>query len=353
MSIALDRYGDTGADTWSSPPDVEPPREPEASHFPLGESQQMRRVRRLLEQVAEFSTTVLITGESGTGKEWASRYVHDLSSRREQPFVPVNCGAIPDDLMESELFGHEKGAFTGAITARVGRFEAAANGTLFLDEIGDMALPMQVKLLRVIQERLFERVGSNVSRSSDARLIAATHCDLAEAIACGRFREDLYYRLSVFPVELPPLRERIEDLPLLVEHLLARNARAGLEPFRFERSALRALEAHRWPGNIRELANLLERLCILYPGQSVGADRLPPRCLDAHGAAPRRPAPSATGEQVDLDRGTSLKDCVENVEIALIRKALLASNGVVAHAAKVLQLNRTTLTEKIRRYGID
>jgi sigma-54 specific flagellar transcriptional regulator A len=215
-----------------------------------------------------------------------------------------------------------------------------------------MALPMQVKLLRVIQERLFERVGSNVSRSSDARLIAATHCDLESAIADGRFREDLFYRLSVFPVELPPLRERIEDLPLLVEHLLACNARDGLEPFRLERSALRALEAHHWPGNIRELANLLERLCILYPGQAVGSDKLPPRCFGSATPANRR-RESVVGEHLELDAGTSLKDCVENVEIALIRRALMESNGVVAHAAKVLQLNRTTLTEKIRRYGID
>ena len=319
------------------------------NYVPLGDSPRMRRVRHLLEQVAGFSTTVLITGESGTGKEWASRYLHALSPRAAQPFVPVNCGAIPDELMESELFGHEKGAFTGAITSRVGRFEAAASGTLFLDEIGDMALPMQVKVLRVIQERLFERVGSNRSRSADARLIAATHSDLERAIEAGRFRADLYYRLNVFPIELPPLRERLEDLPLLVEHLLSRTAKQGIEPIRLEPAALRALEGYDWPGNIRELANLLERLCILYPGQCVAASQLPPRYVGAE--APLEAA-QASEDATVLGDGTSLKDTVETLEIALIKKALAEANGVVAHAAKVLRLNRTTLTEKIRRYGI-
>ena len=320
------------------------------AYYPLGDSQQMRQVRRLLEQVAEFSTNVLITGESGTGKEWASRYVHSLSPRREESFVPVNCGAIPSDLLESELFGHEKGAFTGAITTRVGRFEAASEGTLFLDEIGDMALTMQVKLLRVIQERLFERVGSNRSRSCNARLIAATHCDLEAAIEQGNFREDLFYRLSVFPIELPALRDRIEDLPQLIDHLLARGVSSGLRPVTLQPSALRVLESYSWPGNIRELANLLERLCILYPDGEVGASQLPGRYGSEAAAVNERTLDGH--EQIELLEGGSLKNCVENIEIALIRKALADSNGVIAHAAKVLQLNRTTLTEKIRRYSI-
>ncbi|MFW2405660.1 MAG: sigma 54-interacting transcriptional regulator, partial [Gammaproteobacteria bacterium] len=200
----------------------------ELLYYPTGSSHRMGHVRRMIEQVAGFNTNVLITGESGTGKEWAARYIHALSQRSSQPFVPVNCGAIPPDLLESELFGHEKGAFTGAISARVGRFEAAEGGTLFLDEIGDMSLPMQVKLLRVLQERVFERVGSNRSRSCDVRIIAATHRDLEGAIGEGNFREDLYYRLNVFPIELPSLRERVDDLPDLVERIRKRCSDSGL-----------------------------------------------------------------------------------------------------------------------------
>jgi sigma-54 specific flagellar transcriptional regulator A len=321
------------------------------AYYPLGDSKRMKHVRRLLEQVSEFSTSVLITGESGTGKEWASRYIHCLSPRGDQPFVPVNCGAIPSDLLESELFGHEKGAFTGAITTRVGRFEAASEGTLFLDEIGDMALTMQVKLLRVIQERLFERVGSNRSRNCNARLIAATHCDLDSAIEKGEFREDLYYRLSVFPIEMPALRDRIEDLPQLIEHLLTRGVSNGLRPVKLQSSALRVLESYSWPGNIRELANLLERLCILYPDGEVGASQLPGRYRNESVRTPEVVGLDGQ-DQLDLPEGGSLKSCVENIEIALIRRALADSNGVIAHAAKMLQLNRTTLTEKIRRYSI-
>ena len=207
------------------------PTQPGAHRFrPSGTSRPMRAVHRLIEQVAPFDTNVLILGESGTGKEMVARHIHELSGRAGHPFVPVNCGAIPADLLESELFGHEKGAFTGALSTRMGRFEFAEGGTLFLDEIGDMSLQMQVKLLRVLQERTFERVGSNRTIRCNVRIIAATHRDLDAAISAGRFREDLYYRLNVFPVQMPPLRERLEDLPVLIEHLVQRQGQTGGPP---------------------------------------------------------------------------------------------------------------------------
>ena len=220
-----------------------------SAFFPTGQSGRMTAVRHLIEQVAAFQTSVLITGESGTGKEWAARYVHELSPRADKAFVPVNCGAIPADLLESELFGHEKGAFTGAISTRVGRFEAAEGGTLFLDEIGDMSLPMQVKLLRVLQERTYERVGSNRPRSCDVRIIAATHRNLEAAIREGNFREDLYYRLNVFPIELPPLRERLEDLGDLIANILERCRATGLSPVQVTPGAVRILRHYAWPGS--------------------------------------------------------------------------------------------------------
>jgi sigma-54 specific flagellar transcriptional regulator A len=227
---------------------------------PTGNSTLVRRTRRMIEQVAPFDSTVLITGESGTGKEVVARAVHAQSNRRERPFVAVNCGAIPSELLESELFGHEKGAFTGAITARRGRFEMAEGGTLFLDEIGDMSLPMQVKILRVLQERTYERVGSSRSIHCDVRIIAATHRNLEESIVKGSFREDLYYRLNVFPIEMPPLRERLEDLPLLIEDLVEAQTRSGHGEVRLSPEAVHALRAYHWPGNVRELSNLIERL---------------------------------------------------------------------------------------------
>ena len=328
--------------------------------FPTGQSVRMAAVRRLIEQVAGFTTNVLITGESGTGKEWAARYIHALSPRRDHPFVPVNCGAIPADLLESELFGHEKGAFTGAISARIGRFEAAEGGTLFLDEIGDMSLPMQVKLLRVLQERVYERVGSNKSCACDVRIIAATHRNVEEAIRAGKFREDLFYRLNVFPIELPPMRERKEDLAELAENILTRCHGAGLTPVKLTGGALRILRCYDWPGNVRELANLMERLCVLYPGQPVDIPQLPARYTEN---APLRQSDRAevaklhaTGPQPqDFDmpsEGIPLKAYLENIEVSLIRRALHETNGVVAHAAQRLKIRRTTLAEKIKRYGI-
>ena len=259
-------------------------RSPELFRSLLGNSPVMQRIRRMIEQVADSDANVLILGESGTGKEVVARNVHYHSGRRGAPFVPINCGAIPADLLESELFGHEKGAFTGAITARQGRFEMAAGGTLFLDEIGDMSLPMQVKLLRVLQERCFERVGSNKTIQADVRIVAATHRNLEEAAQAGEFREDLYYRLNVFPIEMPPLRDRIEDLPVLVNDLVLRVEHERGETLRLTRNAMRVLAQYPWPGNVRELANLIERLSILYPSGVVDVDDLPEQFRGGSGA---------------------------------------------------------------------
>ncbi len=342
-------------------PGADGPGHPAASaYFPTGHSTRMSSVRRLIEQVAAFQTSVLITGESGTGKEWAARYVHELSPRADKAFVPVNCGAIPAELLESELFGHEKGAFTGAISTRVGRFEAAEGGTLFLDEIGDMSLPMQVKLLRVLQERIYERVGSNRPRPCDVRIIAATHRNLEVAIREGNFREDLFYRLNVFPIELPPLRERLEDLSDLIGNILERCRATGLSPVHMTPGAVRILKHYGWPGNIRELANLLERLCVLYPDGAVDIPQLPTRYT---ATAPLREtdrqevaATRASGPQPqDIEfpaEGLPLKDYLEQIEMSLIRRALHDANGVIAHAAEKLQVRRTTLAEKMKRYGI-
>ena len=221
---------------------------------PTGRNPAVQRVREQIGQVAQFDTTVLITGESGTGKEGVARELHAQSRRRRGPFVPVNCGAIPAELLESELFGHEKGAFTGAITTRKGRFELAQGGTLFLDEIAEMSPVMQVKLLRVLQERVIERVGSCDARPCDVRIVAATNRDLHAEVGTGRFRTDLYYRLNVFPIELPPLRCRSDDLPLLIEDLNLRLASRGFVPVVFSDAAAAALEAHPWEGNVRELS---------------------------------------------------------------------------------------------------
>ena len=333
---------------------------PNLVYFPTGHSRKMVIVRRLVEQVAEFNANVLITGESGTGKEWTARAIHEMSPRREGPFVPVNCGAIPADLLESELFGHEKGAFTGAVSTRIGRFEAAEGGTLFLDEIGDMSLPMQVKLLRVLQERVFERVGSNESRAADVRIIAATHRNLEEEIMLNRFREDLYYRLNVFPIELPPLRDRLEDLAELIDSSLSTCVKAGLDPVQLTEAAIRALGHYEWPGNVRELSNLMERLCILYPGGKVDPRLLPSRYtgdtdIDIHDDAIETHQHAASGMPADIlaaCNGMPLKDYLESIEIALIDAALSEAGGIVAHAAERLQIRRTTLSEKMKRYGI-
>ena len=250
-------------------------REPDLFRSLVGTSRCIQQVRQMMQQVADTEASVLILGESGTGKEVVARALHDHSKRRAGPFVPVNCGAIPAELLESELFGHEKGAFTGAITSRAGRFELANGGTLFLDEIGDMPLPMQVKLLRVLQERTFERVGSNRMQTADVRIIAATHKDLEKMIEEGSFREDLYYRLNVFPIDMPPLRERVEDIPLLMNELISRMEHEKRGSIRFNSAAIMSLCRHDWPGNVRELANLVERMAIMHPYGVIGVMELP------------------------------------------------------------------------------
>ncbi len=326
----------------------------------VGNSRTISQVRKMIEQVADSDATVLILGESGTGKEVVARHLHYHSARRGRPFVPINCGAIPAELLESELFGHEKGAFTGAISARQGRFEMAEGGTLFLDEIGDMSLPMQVKLLRVLQERSFERVGSNKSITANVRIVAATHRDLEQAIRDGRFREDLYYRLNVFPIEMPPLRSRTEDVPLLVHELVTRIEHEHCGSVRFTPAALLCLTQYRWPGNVRELANLVERMTILLPGGLVDVEQLPEKFRSGHKpAAPGAPVEAVLPQdqqsvepRLPLD-GIDLKEHINQIEYTLIKRALDETDGVVAQAAKRLKLGRTTLVEKMRKYQMN
>ena len=327
----------------------------------VGHSRKITAVRKLIEKVADTDATVLILGDSGTGKEVVARNLHYHSSRRDKPFVPVNCGAIPPDLLESELFGHEKGAFTGAISARQGRFELAEGGTLFLDEIGDMPLPMQVKLLRVIQERVFERVGSNRSLRVDVRIVAATHRDLETEIARGRFREDLYYRLNVFPIEMPALRERSEDTPLLIKELITRMEHDQRGSVRLTPAAIAALANYAWPGNVRELSNLVERLMIMFPYGVVDVRDLPEKFRGAlteeeseESATVGEPPTLDSSIQVDMRLprdGLDLKEHLNQLEYSLIKQALDEADGVVAHAAKRLCMRRTTLVEKMRKYG--
>lgn len=333
------------------------PRSSELFRSLVGSSVGVRQVRRLIEQVADHDASVLLLGESGTGKEVVARNIHYHSKRRYKPFVPVNCGAIPKDLLESELFGHEKGAFTGAIGDRMGRFEMADGGTLFLDEIGDMPADMQVKLLRVLQDKIFNRVGSNKSIKTDVRIIAATNADLEETIADGRFREDLFYRLSVFPIELPPLRDRIEDLPLLVSDLVIRMENESRGSLRLTVAALAAMAGYRWPGNVRELANLVERLVILYPNAEVDVQDLPEKYRaqipvdNVHAFGPAESV--SVSPMVGLPReGIDLKEYLNTQERLLIERALDDADGVVAHAAKRLQMGRTTLVEKMRKFGL-
>lgn len=329
----------------------------------VGSSRAIKEVRQLIEQVASTDASVLILGESGTGKEVVARNIHYYSERRDKPFVPINCGAIPPELLESELFGHEKGAFTGAISARQGRFELAEDGTLFLDEIGDMPLPMQVKLLRVLQERTFERVGSNKSLTTNVRVIAATHRNLEVLIKDGTFREDLYYRLNVFPIEMPPLRERVEDIPLLITELITRIEHEKRGSVRLMPAAIMALCQNSWSGNVRELANLIERVAILYPFGLIDVKELPekyrPDALINNGVYADQPniQPAVPDEVPEVSArlprdGINLKEHLSNLEVSLIRQALNEANGVVAHAAKLLNMRRTTLVEKLRKYGI-
>ncbi len=323
----------------------------------VGDSPQIQAIRRMVEQVAATDASVLVLGESGTGKEVVAQNIHRLSERRDKPFVPINCGAIPGELLESELFGHEKGAFTGAITARQGRFELAEGGTIFLDEIGDMPMAMQVKLLRVLQERSFERVGGKESIRADVRVIAATHRDLESRIRDGEFREDLYYRLNVFPIETAPLRKCKQDLPRLIDELAERIEAQGHGRPQLEDATIRVLQEYAWPGNVRELANLIERLAILFPDEPVTPADLPERYTE--GIDIERPGPLVDAEPAGSpapaelpEDGLDLKAHIERIETELIRQALERADGVVAQAARLLDVRRTTLVEKLRKYGI-
>ncbi|MEM8983229.1 MAG: sigma-54-dependent Fis family transcriptional regulator [Pseudomonadota bacterium] len=324
-----------------------------------GSSTSIREVRAAIEQVAERDTTVLITGESGTGKELVARTLHGLSDYADGPFVPINCGAIQPELLESELFGHDKGAFTGAVTARKGRLELAANGTLFLDEIGDMSLEMQVKLLRVLQEREFQTVGGGRRLAVQCRIVAATHRELPGRISDGLFREDLYYRLNVFPIHMPPLRKRIEDLPGLLDDLmLGPDPAANEHGLRLTARATEALAAYNWPGNIRELANLVERLAILIPSGLVDLEDLPEKFHgvtsdDADETSSRPSFAEFNDAPKTLGDGVDLKEVLVSVEVRMIRQALDQAAGNVAKAARLLQLQRTTLVEKCRKYRLN
>ncbi|NRP14426.1 sigma-54-dependent Fis family transcriptional regulator [Marinobacterium sp. xm-a-152] len=385
----------------------------------VGSSAAMQELRQQIEQVAHTSATVLVLGESGTGKELVARGIHELSNRSKQNLVPLNCGAIPKDLFESELFGHEKGAFSGAVASRVGRFELADNGTLFLDEIGEMPLDMQVKMLRALQERVIERVGSGKSIEVDTRIVAATNRCLETSIAKGEFREDLYYRLNVFPIFVPPLREREGDVVELFDHLAKRFAMKDESPIRLTGYARVEIMKRQWLGNVRELSNFVERLSIRYPGQEITLEMLPAagwretllaesssqdHLVNAqqisaqpasgqnisgeyafksatHSEAPthfsgtqanssattaaehaalmghelpsnRSPASPPDLPTVNVSQGIVLKEHLQKIEVDCIEQALKCKKGNVASAARLLGLRRTTLIEKIKKYGV-
>jgi sigma-54 specific flagellar transcriptional regulator A len=325
----------------------------------IGESASIERINQMIDQVADTNASVLILGESGTGKEVIARNIHAQSSRSHKPFVPINCGAIPADLLESELFGHEKGAFTGAISARQGRFELAEGGVIFLDEIGDMPLPMQVKLLRVLQERCYEKVGSSKSIKTDVRVIAATHRRLEGLIEEGHFREDLFYRLNVFPIDVSPLRERVEDIPLLVGEMVVRMERDNRGSVRLSKKAVVMLQHYGWPGNVRELANLLERLAILYPNAVIEVKNLPEKfqsgdLIDLNPSGEEETLVATVQPNISQlpSNGIDMKQYLTDIEISLIEQALVDTNHVVARAATMLNVRRTTLVEKMRKYEI-
>ncbi len=309
----------------------------------IGDSEVMQRSFQFIEKIAATNSTVMICGESGTGKELVARAIHYNSDRKNEPMVPVNCGAIPEDLLESELFGYEKGAFTGALKTRIGRFELANGGTVFLDEIGDMSPALQVKILRVLQEHEFERLGGVKSIKVDIRVIAATHRDLEKAVKQGTFREDLYYRLNVIPFILPPLRERGSDIPLLANHFIGKfNIEKKQNINGISPEALKCLTRYHWPGNVRELENLMERLVILKGKGVIEQEDLPEKLLGAEwsNAVPSMDIP---------DSGISFNTAVSEFERELILRALKKTNWIKNRAAKLLQLKRTTLVEKIKK----
>lgn len=319
---------------------------------------QMKKIYELAKKVAPSSSTVLILGESGTGKEVLAKYIH-FCSKRKGPFVTINCAAIPEELLEAELFGYEKGAFTGAIKSKPGKFEIANKGTLFLDEIGDLSLKLQAKLLRVIQEKQVERLGSDHSIKVDVRILAATNKDLEKEVQEGRFREDLFFRLNVIPIKLPPLRERKEDIPLLTQFFLKRICeREGIEEKKFTSQAIKALLNYPWPGNIRELENFVERVVILSENNIIGIEDLSLSTLSS-----KLQIRESLTEDKDMlikylslpqisEDGIELNKLLKEIEVYYLKKALELSKGVKTKAAKLLRLNRTTFIEKLKKYNL-
>lgn len=314
----------------------------------IGGSHVMREVFQLIQKVADSDSTVLISGETGTGKGLAAKAIHCCSQRKDKPFIAINCGAIPENLLESELFGHVKGSFTGATANKVGKFERAHGGTLFLDEIGDMSPDLQVKLLKVLEEGEFEPVGGSRTIKVDVRIVAATHRDLDEEVQKGAFREDLFYRLFVIPIQLPALRQRRTDIPLLVGEFLKNfNAKNSRHIEGVTQEALQVLMNHSWPGNVRELKNMIERIVVLKGEGHITARDLPGKMKGAPSAIPAVPAVEIT------DEGLSLNTAVTEFEKALIVQTLEKTKWVKNQAAKLLQLNRTTLVEKIKRHRLE
>jgi two-component system response regulator PilR (NtrC family) len=328
-----------------------PSAEPQAFGGILGRSPKMVELYKLISRVAEVNSTVLIAGESGTGKELVARTIHHSSPRAGRPFIPINCGAIPETLLESELFGHVKGSFTGAIASKVGLFETADGGTLFLDEVAETTPAIQVKLLRVLQDRVFRRVGGTEDLRVDVRVIAATNRDLPAAVQRGAFREDLYYRLNVIPLHLPPLRERREDIPLLVEAFLARfAAESGHAPLRPSPAALALLAAYEWPGNVRELENVIERAVALETSPVLSPASLPELLR-----APGRPSPSGA-VQAPLalpPEGLNLEETMRAIERALILEALERSGGRAVKAAELLQVSFEAFRYRLKKHGVE
>lgn len=315
----------------------------------IGQSQSMKNIFRIVEKVAVSDTTVMLNGETGTGKGMIARAIHECSARRSKPFIQINCGATPEGLLESEFFGYRRGAFTGAVTDKPGKFEMAQGGTIFLDEIGDMSSDLQVKVLRVLEEGEFERVGGHETIKSDARIIAATHRDLEEEVQKARFREDLYYRLYVIPIMLPSLRERRTDIPLLASHFLAEFAQKNRKPVMgVALEALHMLVDHAWPGNVRELRNLIERIVVLKEGDRLLPEDLPPKM-----AIKMDQARMHIGAQPVGAEGLPFQTAVSEFEKALILGALEKTNWVKNRAAELLQIKRTTLVEKIKRYSLE
>jgi len=335
----------------------------------IGDSQGIRDVFDIVGKVAASDSTVMVFGESGTGKELIARALHQNSERKDKPFIAVNCAAIPQELLESELFGYEKGAFTGAAQTRIGRLELANEGTIFLDEIGDMPTALQVKLLRVLAEREIDRLGGTKPVKIDVRFITATHRNLEEAIKDGKFREDLYYRINIIPIVVPPLRDRKSDIPLLVQHFLSQcNGDQGKQPKTINEEAIRILVNYSWPGNIRELGNFVERMVMLSVGSIITPRDLPEKVL---GEVPKESLPSIEEPKYELtpsemlknglqqsffmglpEGGINLKHAVEEFERGLILEALEKTNWVKNKAAGLLELNRTTLVEKIKKMNV-